>query len=121
MCLLFKPDPAATSENEAANNALGKRNQDRPGQLWQWPNFGSYVEFVAMLIVFHVVTFVHLSIWSLPHLGQVSDDLAFRFLILHRFETYVTILGFAALGAEATLPIPQLLVNLRRKVMILAG
>lgn len=34
---------------------------------------------------------------------------AILFLILRRFETYVAILGFVALGLESTLPIPQLI------------
>lgn len=38
------------------------------------------------------------------------------FLVLHSFEWYVTGLGFVALGLEATLPIPQALINFERKV-----
>lgn len=43
-------------------------------------SFGTYIEFVAMLVALHC--------------GM--------FLLLHGFETYVTILGFLALGLEAT-------------------
>lgn len=49
-------------------------------------DFQSYLEFAAILIIFHCVTF----------------------LALHSFDWYVSGLGFAALGLEATLPIPQL-------------
>ena len=34
---------------------------------------------------------------------------AILFLILGRSKTYITILGFVALGTESTLPIPQLI------------
>lgn len=53
----------------------------------------SYLEFEAILILFHCVTF----------------------LALHSFDWYVSGLGFAALGLEATLPIPQLVANFQRK------
>ncbi|GAA5878730.1 hypothetical protein JCM16303_007162 [Sporobolomyces ruberrimus] len=69
------------------------RRKKRPGNLWQWDNFPPYLEFTALLILLHCV----------------------MFLFLHRVKFYVELLGFVALGLEATLPIPQLLVNYENK------
>ncbi|KPV75241.1 uncharacterized protein RHOBADRAFT_53244 [Rhodotorula graminis WP1] len=65
----------------------------RIGNLWQWSHFAAYLEFTAILIVGHSAAF----------------------LALHRFDAYVQLLGFLALGLEATLPIPQLLANYEAK------
>ncbi|GAA5826104.1 hypothetical protein JCM10212_002412, partial [Sporobolomyces blumeae] len=65
----------------------------RPGQLWQWNSFPAYLEFTALLILLHCA----------------------MFLLLHRVNVYIQLLGFVALGLEATLPIPQLLVNYENK------
>ncbi|TNY20033.1 hypothetical protein DMC30DRAFT_274732 [Rhodotorula diobovata] len=65
----------------------------RIGNLWQWAHFEAYLEFTAVLIVVHSA----------------------MFLLLHRFDPYVQLLGFIALGMEATLPIPQLLANYEAK------
>lgn len=52
----------------------------RIANFWQWPNFGAYLEFSAILVVVHSVLF----------------------LLLHRFDFYVQLLGLIALGLEAT-------------------
>ncbi|KAM0787502.1 hypothetical protein ACM66B_003574 [Microbotryomycetes sp. NB124-2] len=65
----------------------------RPLKLWQWPQFGTYIEYCAAVVVVHLLFFVP----------------------LHGFSVYVTALGFLALGLEATLPVPQLLTNYERK------
>lgn len=52
----------------------------RPGNFWQWAAFGTFLEATAILIVGHAVLF----------------------LILHKVDLYVQILGFVALGLEAT-------------------
>ncbi|BGP62250.1 hypothetical protein NBRC10512v2_003579 [Rhodotorula toruloides] len=65
----------------------------RIANFWQWPNFGAYLEFSAILVVAHSVLF----------------------LLLHRFDFYVQLLGLIALGLEATLPIPQVLANYHAK------
>ncbi|KAL8279001.1 hypothetical protein RQP46_008670 [Phenoliferia psychrophenolica] len=104
VCLLYRDaspstpgviDPLSDQEAEALTGGTGKtvRKGTRPGNLWQWRGFGSYVEFVALLILLHCS----------------------MFLVLHSFEWYVTGLGFVALGLEATLPIPQALINFERK------
>ncbi|GAA5966316.1 hypothetical protein JCM8115_004827 [Rhodotorula mucilaginosa] len=65
----------------------------RPGNFWQWASFGTFLEATAILIVGHAVLF----------------------LILHKVDLYVQVLGFVALGLEATLPIPQVIANYRAK------
>ncbi|GEM07529.1 PQ-loop protein [Rhodotorula toruloides] len=65
----------------------------RIANFWQWPNFGAYLEFSAILVVVHSVLF----------------------LLLHRFTFYIQLLGLIALGLEATLPIPQVLANYHAK------
>ncbi|GAA5870662.1 hypothetical protein JCM3774_001719 [Rhodotorula dairenensis] len=65
----------------------------RPGNFWQWAAFGTYLEATAFLIVGHAVLF----------------------LVLHKVDFYVQVLGFVALGLEATLPIPQVVANYRAK------
>ncbi|GAA5955393.1 hypothetical protein JCM21900_005361 [Sporobolomyces salmonicolor] len=81
VCLIYRP--SSWYENRKL----------RPGQLWQWDNFGAYLEFTALLILLHCAVF----------------------LLLGRINAYVQLLGFLALGLEATLPIPQLLVNYEHK------
>ncbi|GAA5940206.1 Any1p [Sporobolomyces koalae] len=66
---------------------------NRPFQLWQWPTFPSYLEFTALLILGHSILF----------------------LLLHKITFYIDLLGFIALGLEATLPLPQLLINYENK------
>ncbi|GAA6012301.1 hypothetical protein JCM11491_007086 [Sporobolomyces phaffii] len=65
----------------------------RPANLWQWETFPPYLEFTALLLLLHCVLF----------------------LFLHKVNFYVELLGFIALGLEATLPIPQLIVNYTNK------
>ncbi|GAA6007799.1 hypothetical protein JCM10207_004878 [Rhodosporidiobolus poonsookiae] len=70
-----------------------EHKQRRPGDFWQWDSFGAYLEFSALLILVHCVFF----------------------LIFYRFDVYVQILGFIALGLEATLPVPQLISNFQHR------
>jgi len=65
----------------------------RPFSFWQWSTYAQHVEFLAGLILFQAILF----------------------LILGRFEVYVAILGFVALGLESTLPIPQLISNYKQR------
>lgn len=48
-------------------------------------------------------------------LGLYTGIVGLSYLLLHNFEFYITLLGFAALGLEATLPLPQVIVNWDRK------
>jgi len=65
----------------------------RPFSFWQWSTYTQHVEFLAGLILLQAILF----------------------LILGRFEAYVSILGFVALGLESTLPIPQLISNYKQR------
>jgi len=65
----------------------------RPFSFWQWSTYVQHVEFLAGLILFQAILF----------------------LILSRFDVYVAILGFVALGLESTLPIPQLISNYKQR------
>ncbi|KAJ7453942.1 hypothetical protein B0H11DRAFT_264913 [Mycena galericulata] len=65
----------------------------RPFSFWQWSTYTQHIEFLAGLILLQAILF----------------------LVLHRFKTYVTILGFVALGLESTLPIPQLISNYKQR------
>lgn len=100
VCLLYRPrltphtiDPRSTQESAGLT---GRRTQseggkpepplsNRPGNLWQWENFGTYLEFVALLVAGHCC----------------------MYLVFHWSETYVTILGFLALGLEATVSLAR--------------
>ncbi|WRT69075.1 uncharacterized protein IL334_006058 [Kwoniella shivajii] len=65
----------------------------RPFEFWQWDGYGSYLEFLAGLIV---------------TLGILQ-------IILGRWMWYIDALGFVALTIESTLPIPQFIANFGRK------
>ncbi|KAJ8522732.1 hypothetical protein ONZ45_g698 [Pleurotus djamor] len=65
----------------------------RPLAFWQWPNYTQYIEFLAGFILVQGILF----------------------LIFGRSPIYVSILGFAALGLESTLPIPQLISNYKQR------
>ncbi|KAF8661288.1 hypothetical protein AX16_001387 [Volvariella volvacea WC 439] len=65
----------------------------RPLGFWQWPTYAQYIEFLAGLIICQGILF----------------------LIFGRSAFYVDLLGFAALGLESTLPIPQLISNYRQR------
>ncbi|GAA99650.1 uncharacterized protein L969DRAFT_47740 [Mixia osmundae IAM 14324] len=95
VCLRFKHDDphAPLSETSLTLKVARSTMLNRPLQFWQWPAYGAYIEFIAAYIIF----------------------LAVLFLALGRFETFVAILGFVALGLESTLPLPQLYINWQRK------
>ncbi|VDB84846.1 unnamed protein product [Peniophora sp. CBMAI 1063] len=67
----------------------------RPGSFWQWATYAQYVEFLAGYIV--VLTIL--------------------FLIFGRYDAFVQVLGFVALGIESTLPFPQLYNNFKNKTL----
>ncbi|KAJ7257884.1 hypothetical protein B0H12DRAFT_1110416 [Mycena haematopus] len=98
ICILYRP--RISPEN------LG--GSFRPFSFWQWSTYTQHVEFLAGLM------YAHLS--YLPFsLIIFSLFQAILFLILGRFEVYVAILGFVALGLESTLPIPQLISNYKQR------
>jgi len=61
--------------------------------FWQWPTYIQYVEFLAGLILCETILY----------------------LIFGRFDVFISIMGFVALGLESTLPIPQLISNYKQK------
>ncbi|ELU43584.1 PQ-loop domain-containing protein [Rhizoctonia solani AG-1 IA] len=83
ICIRYRPDISPESVGVST----------RPYGFWQWPSYGTYIEFLAGLIV--VLTIVE--------------------LIFGRMSWFVDALGFFALGLESTLPLPQLYSNYRQK------
>jgi len=77
--------PYLSPENHATST--------RPMSFWQWPTYIQYIEFLAGLILCETILY----------------------LILGRFEVFISILGFVALGLESTLPIPQLISNYKQR------
>ncbi|WVQ63896.1 uncharacterized protein L199_002052 [Kwoniella botswanensis] len=71
----------------------GSGKSKRPFEFWQWEGYGSYLEFLAALIL---------------ALGVLQ-------VILGRWMWYIDALGFVALTIESTLPIPQFISNFKRK------
>ncbi|KAK7454480.1 hypothetical protein VKT23_011236 [Stygiomarasmius scandens] len=65
----------------------------RPLNFWHWSNYVQYIEFLAGLILCQAILF----------------------LILGHSDTFISILGFLALGLESTLPIPQLISNYKQR------
>jgi hypothetical protein len=65
----------------------------RPFGFWTWQTMNSYIIFLVLLIIF----------------------LAILQLLFGSFSTYISILGYFALGLESTLPIPQAITNQRRR------
>lgn len=65
----------------------------RPFGFWTWQTLNSYLIFLLLLVVF----------------------LAILQLTIGYFSIYTALLGYFALGLESTLPIPQALINQKRK------
>ncbi|KAG6381525.1 hypothetical protein JVT61DRAFT_112 [Boletus reticuloceps] len=65
----------------------------RPFAFWQWSSYTQYIECLASIILCSAIIF----------------------LIFERFEFYISLLGFFALGLESTLPLPQLISNYKHK------
>jgi len=70
-----------------------KVGSKRPFGFWQWEGYGSYLEFLAGLIVV---------------LGVLQ-------ILLGRWMWYIDTLGFVSLTIESTLPIPQFISNYQRR------
>ncbi|OCF40946.1 hypothetical protein I317_05224 [Kwoniella heveanensis CBS 569] len=82
--------PVGTGGVKGLFVGMGRR---RPLDFWQWEGYGTYLEFLAGLIVV---------------LGILQ-------IILGRWMWYIDALGFIALTIESTLPIPQFISNWKRK------
>ncbi|OCF56459.1 hypothetical protein L486_06403 [Kwoniella mangroviensis CBS 10435] len=79
--------------NQPPTSMSGSAKSKRPFEFWQWEGYGSYLEFLAALIL---------------ALGVLQ-------IILGRWMWYIDALGFVALTIESTLPIPQFISNFKRK------
>jgi len=87
LCLHYKPPTPAHSEPTSSIFAR------RPWNFWAWTDLGTYLDFLAGMIVV---------------MGLTQ-------LIMGRFSWYIEALGYIALTIESTLPIPQFISNYRRK------
>ncbi|UZJ55903.1 hypothetical protein CBS101457_005223 [Exobasidium rhododendri] len=76
-----------------SKNRLDGSSGSRPFGFWTWHSMSSYLIFLALLVLF---------------LGILQ-------LLVGYFQTYVSLLGFFALGLESTLPIPQAIANQQRR------
>lgn len=83
---------ASTSKFRSVLSHLNPAN-GRPLNLWQWSDYNSYLIFLSLFILL-------LSLLYLPFSSS---------------STFISLLGYLALGLESTLPIPQLISNYRRK------
>ncbi|WVW79363.1 hypothetical protein I302_101331 [Kwoniella bestiolae CBS 10118] len=81
------------SQPPTSGTTSGSGRRKRPFDFWQWEGYGSYLEFLAGLILV---------------LGVLQ-------IILGRWMWYIDALGFVALTIESTLPIPQFISNFKRK------
>lgn len=70
-----------------------KPPNSRPLNFWQWSDYNSYLIFLSLYILLLLILY----------------------LILSSSSTFISLLGYLALGLESTLPIPQLIANYRRK------
>jgi len=64
-----------------------------PTRFWEWDTYSAYIRFLALLTLV---------------LGSLQ-------LLWGWWPVYVDVLGLAAMGVEATLPIPQLMNNHKRR------
>lgn len=61
--------------------------------FWSWKN---YLDYINCLLSF-------------------TSVVGILYIFLHRFDTFIEILGFLSLGLESTLPLPQLLTNFKHR------
>ena len=85
--------------------ASGGSPSRRPFALWQWPGFGTYIEFMAGVIVVIglLVLFLQSSSWFWTALGFFATGLE------------ATVRGTMSARLTRQLPIPQALINQRRR------
>ncbi|EST08183.1 hypothetical protein PSEUBRA_002270 [Kalmanozyma brasiliensis GHG001] len=87
------PNTAPTNSSIRTRLVSMLSSPSRPLNFWQWSDYNSYLVFLLLLILLLTLLYLLLS-WS---------------------STFISILGYLALGLESTLPIPQLISNYRRK------
>lgn len=62
-------------------------------KFWGWDN---YLDYINCLLIFTTIVGV-------------------LYIFLHKFDTFIELLGFLSLGLESTLPLPQLLTNFKNR------
>lgn len=93
------PAPNTTTTNTPTSRIKSILSQlipsptSRPLNFWQWSDYNSYLIFLFLYILFLLILYIPLS----------------------HSSTFISLLGYIALGLESTLPIPQLIANYRRK------
>ncbi|RUS12964.1 hypothetical protein BC937DRAFT_86595 [Endogone sp. FLAS-F59071] len=94
------PDTGLDSDSDSHDNdsspsaSLSSLSMDPPrSSFWHWPR---YIDYAGFLIVF-------------------TGVLIGLYLLLGGSPLFIELLGFASLGVESTLPIPQCVSNFRRK------
>ncbi|GAC94652.1 pq loop repeat protein [Pseudozyma hubeiensis SY62] len=92
------PNTAATTTTPTSRvksilSQLIPSTSSRPLNFWQWSDYNSYLVFLFLYILLLLILYIPLSTSS----------------------TFISLLGYIALGLESTLPIPQLIANYRRK------
>lgn len=96
LCVYYKPkDETSSSSNprDQPGKAFVQAVRRRPFNFWKWDSLAVYMEFLAGFIVVMGVIYAGLK----------------------GFDVYIEALGGIALGLEATLPIPQIIANFRRR------
>ncbi|KAJ9475719.1 Scramblase ANY1 [Pseudozyma hubeiensis] len=82
-----------TSRVKSILSQLIPSSTSRPLNFWQWSDYNSYLIFLFLYILLLLILYIPLS----------------------HSSTFISLLGYIALGLESTLPIPQLIANYRRK------
>ena len=97
IALLHRPPPSSLSTPfaPALSSSLSSGAHKRPYNFWQWRNPRPYFQTLLYFFLFLLATYM---------LFPSSPT-----------SPYTISLGYLALGIEATLPLPQMLANYRRK------
>jgi len=101
----FKRSVPELQSTSTSGTGFLRIQNNRPFNFWKWSDFSTYLIFISIFIVSQGILY----------------------LLLGGFPTYISILGYIALGLESTLPIPQLISNQKRKslsgfsVVVLGG
>lgn len=93
LCVHYKPAAPSNGTSQDLGMAFAGNLRRRPFNFWRWEKLGSYLEFLAGMIVVLIGVF----------------------FLFKSNDTFVELLGIVALGLESTLPVPQLLSNFERK------
>lgn len=87
------PDTGLDSDSDTPSVSLSSLSMEPRSSFWHWPR---YIDYAGFLIVF-------------------TGVLVGLYLLFGGSPLFIELLGFASLGIESTLPIPQCVSNFRRK------